>query len=128
MLPMLNFFGIEQRAYLIQRALKAQKTLDLQNVSFIHGNFTQLNLKEFDHFYFFNAFYENIDDLDRIDEDIDYSESLYEYYVRYLHKGLQQMPEGTKLVTYHSFRREIPIGYEIVESHQNGDLIFWIKK
>lgn len=126
--PDAQFYGIEQREYLMRMAVKAQKTLDLQNISFLHGNFTQLNLLEFDHFYFFNSFYENIDDLDRIDEDIDYSEALYDYYVSYLYNGLQQMPEGTKLVTYHSFQREIPRGYEIVESHHNGNLNFWIKK
>jgi SAM-dependent methyltransferase len=126
--PNSQFFGVEQRESLVRKAVKAQRTLDLQNISFIHGNFTQLNLKDFDHFYFFNSFYENIDDLDRIDEDLDYSEALYEYYVGYLYNGLQQMPKGTKLVTYHSCRREIPRGYEVVESHQNGDLNFWIKK
>ena len=126
--PEVQFYGIEQREHLIRRAIKAQRTLGLPNVSFIHGNFTQLNLQEFNHFYFFNSFYENIDHLDRIDEDIDYSEALYEYYVGYLYNGLQQMPKGTKIVTYHSFHQEIPRGYEIVESHQNADLSFWIKK
>ena len=126
--PNAQFIGIEQREYLVRYAQYAQKKLDVQNVSFIRGNFTQLDLQEFDHFYFFNSFYENLDDLDRIDEDIDYSEALYEYYVRYLYNGLQQMPKGTKLVTYHSLHREVPRGYEIVESHQNNDLVFWIKK
>ncbi len=126
--PDAQFFGVEQRESLVRRAVWAQRTLAIENVSFIHGNFTQLNLKEFNHFYFYNSFYENIDDIDRIDDEIDYSEALYEYYVRYLYNGFQQMPKGTKIVTYHSFQQEIPKGYEMVESHQNGDLIFWVKK
>ncbi len=126
--PDVQFFGVEQRESLVRRAVWAQRTLAIENVSFIHGNFTQLNLKEFNHFYFYNSFYENIDDIDRIDDEIDYSEALYEYYVRYLYNGFQQMPKGTKIVTYHSFQQEIPKGYEMVESHQNGDLIFWVKK
>lgn len=126
--PNTQFYGVEQREYLIKDAIRAQQTLDIKNVSFIHGNFSQLNLQEFDHFYFYNPFYENIDGFDRIDEDIDYSDGLYEYYVRYLHKGLQQLPKGTKIVTFHSLLQEIPKSYELVESHQNNELIFWVKK
>jgi SAM-dependent methyltransferase len=126
--PNIEFIGVEQRQYLIKHALKAQRTLGIGNVSFINANFTQLDLREFDHFYFFNSFYENIDDLDRIDDRIEYSEALYEYYVRYLYKGLQQMPAGTKVVTYHSLEEEIPRDYYLVESHSNEDLKFWIKK
>ncbi|MCD6013558.1 MAG: methyltransferase protein [Flavipsychrobacter sp.] len=125
--PNIEFTGVEQRQYLVEHALRAQRTLGLQNVSFIHGNFTQLNLRDYDHFYFFNSFYENIDDLDRIDQKIEYSEALFEYYVRYLYMALQQMPKGTKVATFHAFHGEIPIGYDLVGSHHNGDLNFWIK-
>ena len=38
-----------------------------------HGNFTQLDFKNFDHFYFYNAFYENLAGTDKIDDSIDYS-------------------------------------------------------
>ena len=126
--PDAHFFGIEQRKYLIGHALRAQKKLGVRNVSFINGNFTQLNLNEFDHFYFFNSFYENIDDLDRIDDSIAYSESLYEYYILYLYKGLEQMPRGTKIVTYHSFEEEIPPGYRLMDTMSDGDLKFWLKQ
>lgn len=126
--PDTRFYGIEQRDYLIEHARDAQKKLRVKNVSFIHGSFTKLDLREYDHFYFFNSFYENINDLDRIDEDIEYSESLFDYYVGYLYSELQQMPSGTKIATYHSFHGEIPPSYEIVESHVNGDLNFWIKR
>lgn len=70
----------------------------------------------------------SVTQVERIDENTEYSDSLYEYYVRYLYLGLQQMPEGTKVATYHSFHGEIPVGYELVDSYQNGDLNFWIRK
>lgn len=126
--PEAHFYGIEQRSYLIEHAKKAQKQLRIKNASFIHGNFTKLDLREFDHFYFFNSFYENLNDVGRIDDEIEYSESLFEYYANYLNSELLQMPKGTKIATYHSFHGEIPAGYEIVESHYLGDLNFWIKK
>ena len=126
--PDAHFFGIEQRENLIRHARNAQKILGIQNVSFIPGNFTELKFREFDHFYFYNSFYENLDDLDRIDKKIDYSEGLYEYYTRYLNNALKEMPKGTKIVTYHSFNTEIPAEYKLVEAFENNNLNFWIKK
>jgi SAM-dependent methyltransferase len=122
------FYGIEQREYVFAEAVKAQKKIGVSNVSFRHGNFTQMDLRRFDHFYFFNSFYENIHDEGRMDENIDYSESLYSYYVRYLHSGLQSMPAGTKIVTYHSLYEEIPLSYDLVDTLEGGNLNFWIKR
>lgn len=126
--PEHHFYGIEQREYLVEEATLAQKKIGVSNVSFKHGNFTQLNLHQFEHFYFFNSFYENIHDEGRIDENIDYSESLYSYYVRYLHSGLQSMPVGTKIVTYHSLYEEIPLSYDLVDTLEKGNLNFWMKR
>ena len=126
--PNVEIVGVEQRKYLINHAIRAQKELGLKNVSFINKNFTQINLHDYNHFYFFNSFFENIDGVDRIDETIDYSEALYEYYVRYLYKGLQEMPKGTKIATFHTLDDEIPRGYKLIERHSNGDLKFWKKQ
>lgn len=126
--PEVHFYGVEQRKYLIDQATKVQKRLGIENVSFINANFTSLNLQEFDHFYYYNAFYENLDYVDRIDDNIEYSEALYEYYIKYLYKALTLKPAGTKIVTYHSFKDEIPRGYHLVESHADGELNFWIKQ
>lgn len=126
--PHAQFFGVEQRKYLINHALRAQQLLGVPNATFINANFTQLDLQEYDHFYFFNSFYENLDDMDRIDENIAYSEGLYEYYVRYLYKCLDALPAGTKIATYHSLEEEIPGGYELVGSHSDNNLRFWKKR
>jgi SAM-dependent methyltransferase len=125
--PKHHFYGIEQRKYVFDEAINAQRKIGLSNVFFKHGNFTQLNLHQFDHFYFFNSFYENIHDEGRMDENIDYSESLYNYYVCYLHSSLQSMPTGTKIVTYHSLYEEIPLSYDLVDTQERGNLNFWIK-
>ena len=122
------FYGVEQRQYLIGHAVAAKRTLGLNNVSFIHGNFTQLDFRQYDHFYFFNSFYENLDEDGRIDYGINYSEALYEYYARNLYNGLKVTPSGTKVVTYHTLWHEIPNDYRMVESLENGALTFWIKK
>lgn len=126
--PRHSFYGVEQREYILKEATRAQKQIGVSNVSFIHGNFTQLNLRQFDHFYFFNSFYENLNDEGRIDHIVDYSEELYRYYVRHLHSGLQLMPKGTRIATYHSLYEEIPLSYDLVDTLEGGNLNFWIKR
>jgi SAM-dependent methyltransferase len=125
--PQTHFYGIEQRANFVGYAENARAQLGISNVSFINGNFTQLDLTSFDHFYCYNSFYENIDPSDRIDDGIEYSAGLFDYYSNYLATELRKMPVGTKIVTYHSLR-EVPIGYELVQTLEYGDLNFWVKK
>lgn len=125
--PNLYFFGVEQRPSLSEYAVAAKQTLGLSNVSFIEGNFTQVDLRRYNHFYFYNSFHENLDDSDRIDEQISYSESLYEYYVRHLYHSLRMMPAGTKIVTYHALWDEMPREYRLEDTREKGLLKFWIK-
>src|SRR5688572_11476905 len=56
--PAASYFGIEQRDDLTEYAEAARQTIGLNNVSFIHGNITNLDFSQFDHFYFYNSFYE----------------------------------------------------------------------
>ncbi len=98
--------GVEQRKQLIELAENAKEIAETDNVSFIHGNITQLDLDQYDHFYFYNSFYENLVDDDlHIDESIDHSVDLYEKYTDHLYRVLEQRPVGTRLTTYHNYRR-----------------------
>jgi SAM-dependent methyltransferase len=125
--PNARFYGVEQRERLIGHAEAAKKMLQLDNLYFINGNFTQLDLRQYDHFYFFNSFYENLAGTDKIDSSIDYSRELYNYYNRYLYRQLDQKPSGTRLATYHSLEDEVPPGYHVVGVEMEGLLKFWIK-
>lgn len=125
--PKATYFGIEQRKSLIDHANAAKQRLRLDNVSFIHGNFTRLDLKNYDHFYFYNAFYENLDSTDKIDDSIDYSGELFNYYSRYLFRQLRQKPKGTRICTLCSLETEIPPDFHIVNSDTQNLLNFWIK-
>jgi len=126
--PNALYYGVEQRKSLINHAEVAKNALHLENVSFIHGNFTQLDLKKFDHFYFYNAFYENLDGTDKIDDSIDYSGELYNYYNRYLFNQLQQKPEGTRLCTLCSLESEVPPDFQVIHSEMDELLKFWVKE
>ncbi|GAB3017149.1 hypothetical protein GCM10027051_22320 [Niabella terrae] len=125
--PQAQFFGVEQRRHLLGHAELAREKLQIGNATFIHANFTQLDFTRFDHFYFFNAFYENLDSLERIDEAIDYSVELYDYYNRFLRQRLQEKQPGTRLVTFHSLEDEIPPEYQLQHDYSDNQLKCWIK-
>ena len=121
------YYGVEQRKSLVSHANKAKEALGLKNVHFIHGNFTQLDFRKFDHFYFYNSFYENLSGTEKIDDTIEYSNELYDYYKRYLYKELSYKPRGTKLCTLCVWDHEIPSHYSLVEAKMIDQLKFWIK-
>ena len=125
--PNAIFYGVEQRKQLADYAFDASCKLGLYNVSFIHGNFTQLNFRQFDSFYFFNSFYENLMGTEKIDYSIEHSLALYNYYNRYLYRELDQQPIGTRIATYHSLENEIPPSYYVVKTEFNTLLKFWVK-
>lgn len=125
--PHTNFFGIEQRKNLVELCDTLKEKLHLDNAFFINENISNADLKPYDHFYFYNAFYENIQGTQKIDYDISYSERLYDYYNLVLYKHLNKKPSGTRIATYHSFGNEIPPGYEVVHTDYNDYLKFWIK-
>ena len=125
--PYATFFGVEQRKYLIDYAENARDILGLKNVHFIHNNITELDFKQYDHFYFFNSFYENLMDKDKIDASLTCSTFLFNYYHNQLYKKLKAMPTGTRVATFHSLKDKLPSGYHLVDS-KIGDLLkFWIK-
>ncbi len=125
--PAAHFYGVEQREDLVKQATIVGHRLGLNNVHFMHSNFTQLDLKQYDHFYFYNSFYENLSGTDKIDDTIAYSRELYNYYSHYLYKQLEEMPAGTRIVTYCSWGDEIPPAYLLVETHSDSLLKCWIK-
>lgn len=125
--PQAIFYGIEQRPNLVALSEELAKQLNLENVFFTCENIVKADFSKYDHFYFYNSFYENITGTQKIDSTIKYSEELYNYYNRCLYKLLNKKPAGTRLVTYHSFGNEVPPGFEIVHTDYNEYLKFWIK-
>jgi SAM-dependent methyltransferase len=125
--PGAYFYGVEQRLSLIQQARSVKIPHSGSKVSFIHKNFTQLDLKQFNGFYFYNSFFENMEGKDRIDDSIEYSPELYHYYSRYLFNQLDQMPTGTRIATYCSWDDEIPPSFHLESTHLGALLKFWTK-
>jgi len=126
--PGTSFHGVEQRQELVGVAEEARQYTGLNNVSFINANITQLDFNQFDHFYFYNSFYENIDPDNCIDDTIATSFSLYHYYTQYLYKILAEKPSGTRLVTFHCFDDVIPLDYCLANASCDTLLRMWIKR
>jgi SAM-dependent methyltransferase len=125
--PHASFYGIEQRKDLVKHAVKAKDKLGLQNVHFIHSNITELDFSQYHHFYFFNSFYENLLENDRIDDKVTCSTYLFNYYHKQLYRKLEAMPAGTRVATFHCLNDKIPPEYHVVDSYMGTLLKCWIK-
>lgn len=124
--PATMFFGVEQRPELVHHANVAMEFLRLDNLEFIHANMTQINFKAFDHFYFYNSFFENVDFIGRIDDSVETSLALYKYYTQYLSANLDRMPQGTRLVSFQGSGKEVPENFTLVKSTFNGLLNMYV--
>lgn len=122
------YFGVEQRHELVHYAKTVKKYLGIENAHCFHANITQVNFSEFDHFYFYNSFFENIDQMNAIDDSIDTSYSLYAYYSQYLKDVLSEKPQGTRIVTYQSLGEVIPSNYKLIDLSYDTLLQLWIKE
>ena len=121
------FYGVEQRASITKMSRKIADKHNINNVEFINSNINEISFSDFEAFYFFNSFFENIDTSHPIDDTIHPDRDLYDAYSEYVKEQLHKTPVGTRLVTYWSKWDEIPRNFELVDSACNGFLSFWKK-
>jgi len=126
--PQAYYVGVEQRRDLTEYAEAARRTLGLKNVSFIHGNITDLDFSQYDHFYFYNSFYENIAPMGKIDEKIPYSVERYNHYQYFMYRQLAKKPSGTRVATYYGRDDQMPRGYHVGGGELNDLLKYWVKE
>lgn len=122
-----HFTGVEQRYGLFELSKKLSRCYRIPNVNFIHANITSVKLTEYDAFYFYNSFHENIDRSAKIDDTVNVSVELYSLYHQYVYEQLSLALKGTRLVTYWSSLKEIPSNYQLEYSFCDGLLKFWKK-
>ena len=121
------FTGVEQRKHLHDLAKSISETYNLFNVAFIHANIMDISFTDFDGFYCFNPFYENLNKSGKMDDSIELKRELYDDYSSYVKAQLDLKPIGTKLVTYFSYLSEIPDSYRLQFSDFEGKLKMWEK-
>ena len=122
-----HFTGVELRPHLHDSAVELSKRFELENVDFIQANIMEIDFKDYEAFYVFNPFYENIIISGIIDDSIELNKDNYELYNIYVKKQLESMPIGTKLVTYFSYSKEIPDNYKLLFALFDDKLKFWKK-
>jgi SAM-dependent methyltransferase len=123
-----HFTGVEQRAYLCRISELHARYLGALHTRFIHANVVDVDFSDFDAFYVYNPFSENILLDDPLDNTVELDRSLYARYSEFVHHHLAQMPVGTRLATYHSFQHEVPQSYVAVDSGFEGKLKMWEKE
>lgn len=126
-MPDAVYTGVEQRPQLTEFSDNANAVLKLPNVHFLNDNFTKIDFSNFDHFYFYNSFYENFSFTTKIDNNVNHSSELYHSYAFSLRKLLAKKPAGTRLATFHSLEDEIPDDFLVAGTDEENTLKFWIK-
>ncbi|HTI70038.1 MAG TPA: class I SAM-dependent methyltransferase [Candidatus Limnocylindria bacterium] len=122
-----DFTGIEQRKYLCDLAHSVMTQAGIPNARVFHGNVNRVDFSQFEAFYLFNPFEENLEPSVKIDPLVDLAESLYEAYTEHVATQLTQAPLGTRVATYCGLCQEIPMGYDCQMRPEFRGLKFWTK-
>lgn len=123
-----HFHGIEHRESLCKIGNQIAKHFKLNNVSIQNANILDVQFSDYDAFYLFNPFYENLEFVKRPNDEVQLHEDRYQVYLNHTETQLDKAPKGTRLVTYHANNFEVPNSYEKARDAFNGELKLWIKK
>jgi SAM-dependent methyltransferase len=140
-----RFTGVEQRSDLVAAARQAATDLGLprppardsirsslgeggSNVEFIDGNVLEVDFANYDAFYLFNPFEENMYGGHKIDSAVPLSPTLFKRYTSHVAAQLGARPLGTRVVTYAGYADDIPACYYCEEALFGDDLKLWIKQ
>jgi len=128
--PELRLVGIEQRAHLVDVALRARRALEVTNVEFKVGNATEASWREYDGLYFFNSFAENVFEPEaRLDNRVELSLSRFAKDVLRAYAALRAAPPGTAVATFSGSSGRVPCTFELASIEPAGSswLRLWIK-
>jgi SAM-dependent methyltransferase len=122
-----SFTGVEQRMGLCEMARWVIRRANLPNARIIHGDATEVDFSNFDAFYLYNPFEENLDANFKIDTTVRLSTDIYEKYTGQVARQLAAAPLGTRVATFGGSCEEVPMGYEYAQSTVDHRLKFWKK-
>jgi SAM-dependent methyltransferase len=123
-----RFTGVEQRSDLVAAARQAAIDLGLSNVEFIHGNVIDVAFADYDAFYLFNPFEENMLYGHKIDRAVPFAPGLFKRDTSHVAVQLGARPVGTGVVTYAGYADDIPACYYCESALFGDDLKLWIKQ
>lgn len=124
-----TFVGIEQRPNLVDQSRRIANRLLVERAQYRQGDLADLDWSEFQGFYLFNPFYENIGEDIRIDRMVQFGRELYDRCVAVTREKLRALPPGVRVATYHGFGGDFPPGYQRIamEAYYTGALEVWEK-
>ena len=124
-----RFVGVEQRAHLVECAREVAGLMDASRATFVHGVFDDLDPADFDAFYLFNPFEENLWPAEKqFDATLVPAEERFGEDVRSARRFLRAAREGSRVVTYNGIGGPLPRCYELVERDHMGCAIeLWVK-
>jgi SAM-dependent methyltransferase len=125
-----TFVGIEHRGHFVDLARETACRVGVPSAHFVHGTLDAVHASDFDAFYFFNPFEENLwVSNDQLDDTVPLSNGRFFADVERAQAMLSQARVGTRVVTYHGFGGVMPAGYVLSrrEPQRSGFLNLWIK-
>ncbi|MGI9087139.1 MAG: class I SAM-dependent methyltransferase [Chthoniobacterales bacterium] len=122
-----HFTGVEQRSDLVAAAREAAEELASSGVEFLHANVVEISFADYDAFYLFNPFEENMFQGYKIDSAVALSPALFKKYTQHLAAQFGARPLGTRVVTYAGYGDEVPACYDCEAAYFQDDLKLWIK-
>lgn len=129
--PELELLGVEQRPGLIRIGKRLVDQLGLTNVQFRQANATELPWRDYDGFYFFNPFAENVfREEARFDDSTLLSTSRFGAELLQVEQLLAMARIGTVVVTYHGLGGPIPASYDLVADQVagSGRIRTWVQR
>lgn len=127
----LSINGIEQRKHLVDIANKIITTNKILSINVFHGNVLDLNWDDYDVYYFYNPFHENVFDVDllQIDTRIKFSKEKFYTYTFFVFETLDKLPVGKTIITYHGFGKAPPPTWKLIKSKLiGGGFLEWWEK
>jgi hypothetical protein len=128
--PRATFTGVEHRRHLVDAGRRAVRILRIPRVELLHARLSQIAAGDFDAFYFYNPFAENLLGQSlRIDDSVPLSLARFDADVRRSHALLATAPPGTRVVTYYGYGGQMPAGYDLVHADRGhvGLLQLWVR-
>lgn len=122
-----QIYGVEKRKNLVQIAKQVIKDKKLNNVHMVNANIKDIDFSNFDAFYYYNPFCEQLSIHRMIDNTIEYSPEKFREYENYVINQFNQLPNGTKVVTYYSSNLALPESYRLRNLFFNSQLALWVK-
>ena len=122
------YFGVEQRSSLVSAAREAAALFGA-NIAFTHGLFSERDPKDYDAFYFFNPFGENMyAPTTQIDGTVELTVPRFVEDVWRAHEFLAAAKPGARVVTYNGMGGEPPYAFTRMERDYDAGIDLWVKE